>query len=108
MQRAVGGREEGEQVCGGTWDLLDPAQLREACRGIAADKVSAGGALTDCTVLNDLPQPYVTELDLRVASLPASAIEFLRQTMPSAQNDAGESEYNYERWIEEVFEQEGQ
>ena len=89
-------------------DQTSPAQLREAFRGIAADKVSAGGASTDWTVLNDLPQPYVTELDLRVASLPASAIEFLRQAMPSAPNDAGESEYDYERWIEEVFEQEGQ
>ncbi|KAI0357506.1 actinin-like protein [Trametes cingulata] len=69
-------------------DQTSPAQLREAFRGIAADK------------------PYVTELDLRVAHLPASAIEFLRQAMPSATNDVGEPEYDYERWIEEVFEQE--
>lgn len=59
-------------------------------------------------VLNRVLQPYVTELDLRVASLPASVIEFLRQAMPSSPNDAGEPEYDYERWIEEVFEQEGQ
>ncbi len=50
-------------------------------------------------------QPYVTELDLRVAHLPASAIEFLRQAMPSSQNDVGEAEYDYERWLDEVFEQ---
>lgn len=59
-------------------------------------------------ITDQLPQPYVTELDLRVASLPASAIEFLRQVMPSSLNEAGEPEYDYERWIEEVFEQEGQ
>ncbi|KAI0699926.1 actinin-like protein [Cerioporus squamosus] len=67
-------------------DQTSPAQLREAFRGIAADK------------------PYVTELDLRVAHLPASAIEFLRQAMPSSSNDVGEAEYDYERWLDEVFE----
>ncbi|KAI9058116.1 actinin-like protein [Trametes sanguinea] len=66
-------------------DQTSPAQLREAFRGIAADK------------------PYVTELDLRVAHLPANAIEFLRQAMPSSTNGVGEPEYDYERWIEEVF-----
>lgn len=45
----------------------------------------------------------MTELDLRVASLPAAAINFLRQAMPSGQNDAGEAEYDYERFIDEVF-----
>ncbi|KAI8994227.1 actinin-like protein [Trametes punicea] len=70
-------------------DQTSPAQLREAFRGIAADK------------------PYVTELDLRVAHLPASAIEFLRQAMPSSANGAGEPEYDYERWLDEVFEQDG-
>ncbi|KAI0826832.1 actinin-like protein [Trametes gibbosa] len=68
-------------------DQTSPAQLREAFRGIAADK------------------PYVTELDLRVAHLPASAIDFLRQAMPSAATDTGEPEYDYERWLDEVFEQ---
>ncbi|KAI0667757.1 actinin-like protein [Trametes maxima] len=68
-------------------DQTSPAQLRESFRGIAADK------------------PYVTELDLRVAHLPASAIEFLRQAMPSAENDVGEPQYDYERWLDEVFEQ---
>lgn len=55
-----------------------------------------------------LSQPYVTELDLRVAQLPATAIEFLRQAMPSASNGVGEPEYDYERWLDEVFEQDGQ
>ncbi|KAL7280110.1 hypothetical protein ACG7TL_006526 [Trametes sanguinea] len=66
-------------------DQTSPAQLREAFRGIAADK------------------PYVTELDLRVAHLPANAIDFLRQAMPSSANGAGEPEYDYERWLDEVF-----
>ncbi|KAJ8472448.1 hypothetical protein ONZ51_g8503 [Trametes cubensis] len=70
-------------------DQTSPAQLRESFRGIAGDK------------------PYVTELDLRVAHLPASAIEFLRQVMPSSTNDVGEPEYDYERWLDEVFEQDG-
>ena len=39
----------------------------------------------------------MTELDLRIASLPATAIYFLRQAMPSNQNDSGEAEYDYER-----------
>lgn len=57
------------------------------------------------TALNELLlQPYVTELDLRVAQVPASAIDFLRQAMPSYENDVGEPEYDYERWLDEVFE----
>jgi cofilin len=48
-------------------------------------------------------QPFVTELDLRIASLPAAAIDFLRQAMPSGKNDSGEAEYDYERFIDEVF-----
>ncbi|EIW59419.1 actinin-like protein [Trametes versicolor FP-101664 SS1] len=67
-------------------DQTSPEQLRESFRGIAADK------------------PYVTELDLRVAQVPASAIDFLRQAMPSYENDVGEPEYDYERWLDEVFE----
>ncbi|KAH9889930.1 actinin-like protein [Cubamyces lactineus] len=70
-------------------DQTSPAQLRESFRGIAGDK------------------PYVTELDLRVAHIPASAVEFLRQAMPSSTNDVGEPEYDYERWLDEVFEQDG-
>ena len=64
---------------------------------------------TSCTVQTSISlQPYVTELDLRVAHLPASAIEFLRQAMPSRSNDVGEPEYDYERWLDEVFEQDAQ
>ncbi|KAG5646521.1 hypothetical protein DXG03_003288 [Asterophora parasitica] len=68
-----------------TEDQTSPEQLREAFRGIATDK------------------PFVTELDLRIAHLPAPAIEYLREAMPSASNDTGEPEYDYERWLDDVF-----
>lgn len=45
----------------------------------------------------------MTELDLRIAQLPAPAVEYLREAMPRSQNDAGEPEYDYERWLDEVF-----
>lgn len=48
-------------------------------------------------------QPFVTELDLRIASLPVAVIDFLREAMPSGKNDAGEAEYDYERFIDDVF-----
>ncbi|EMD40209.1 hypothetical protein CERSUDRAFT_151252 [Gelatoporia subvermispora B] len=66
-------------------DQTSPEQLRDAFRGIAHEK------------------PYVTELDLRVAQLPASAIEYLRQAMPPLEGGTGEPEYDYEAWIDEVF-----
>ncbi|KAI0081627.1 actin cross-linking [Panus rudis PR-1116 ss-1] len=65
-------------------DQTSPAQLRESFRGIAADK------------------PFVTELDLRVAQLPQTAIDYLRQAMPKKENGEGEPEYDYEAWIEEA------
>ncbi|KAF7299650.1 hypothetical protein HMN09_00970400 [Mycena chlorophos] len=69
-----------------TEDQTSPEQLRESFRGIAADK------------------PYVTELDLRLAHLPAASIEYLREVMPrAAQDAAGEPEYDYESWITEAF-----
>ena len=83
-----------------------PDQLREAFRGIAKDKVCNVFFFDKKGLLRELipfPQPFVTELDLRIASLPAAAIDFLRQAMPSGQNDSGEAEYDYERFINEVF-----
>ncbi|KAJ6585261.1 actinin-like protein [Mycena capillaripes] len=68
-----------------TEDQTSPEQLREAFRGIAADK------------------PFVTELDLRLHHLPAPSIEYLSEVMPRAQNGAGEGEYDYERWLDDVF-----
>jgi len=66
-------------------DQTSPEQLRESFRGIATDK------------------PFVTEVDLRIAHLPQSAIEYLREVMPSKSNEAGELEYDYERWLDDVF-----
>ncbi|CAA7270705.1 unnamed protein product [Cyclocybe aegerita] len=68
-----------------TEDQTSPDQLREAFRGIAKDK------------------PFVTELDLRLAHLPAVAIDYLRDAMPSGRNEAGEAEFDYEAFIDEVF-----
>ncbi|EJC97825.1 actin cross-linking [Fomitiporia mediterranea MF3/22] len=65
-----------------TEDQTTPDQLREAFRGIAGDK------------------PFVTELDLRVAHLPASAVEYLRDAMPSTENELGETLLDYEAWLD--------
>lgn len=35
--------------------------------------------------------------------LPAPSIEYLSEVMPRAQNAAGEAEYDYERWLDDVF-----
>ena len=81
-----------------------PDQLREAFRGIAKDKVcNRFFDKRPCVRTKPFPQPFVTELDLRIASLPAAAIDFLRQAMPGGRNDSGEAEYDYERFIDEVF-----
>jgi len=68
-----------------TEDQTSLDQLREAFHGIASNK------------------PLLTELDLRLAHLPAGAIEYLREVMPSTLNEAGEPEYDYDRWLDEVF-----
>ncbi|KAF8133841.1 calponin homology domain-containing protein [Boletus edulis] len=66
-------------------DQTSPEQLRDSFRGIAADK------------------PFVTELDMRLAQLPVSAIDYLREVLPSSKNEAGEPEYDYETWLHDVF-----
>jgi len=53
--------------------------------------------------LTSIAQQFVTELDLRLAHLPPAAIEYLREAMPSGKNGAGEAQYDYEKFIEEVF-----
>ncbi|KZW01516.1 hypothetical protein EXIGLDRAFT_64789 [Exidia glandulosa HHB12029] len=68
-----------------TEDQTTPAQLREAFRGIAMDK------------------PIVTELDLRMAVLPAATIDYLRQVMPQVGMDGDEPVYDYEAWLDNVF-----
>lgn len=50
-----------------------------------------------------LQQPFVTELDLRVAQLPQGAIDYLREAMPIIENGDGEPGFDYDAWIEEVF-----
>ncbi|KAL5482450.1 AIN1_2 [Sanghuangporus weigelae] len=69
-----------------TEDQTTHDQLREAFRGIANDK------------------PFVTELDLRVAHLPVSAVEYLREAMPSTVNENGETLLDYDAWLDRVFE----
>lgn len=68
-----------------TEDQTTPDQLRDAFRGIAGDK------------------PFVTELDLRLAHLPQGAVDYLREVIPSAPNEAGEAMYDYEAWLDAVF-----
>ena len=54
--------------------------------------------------LTSFTQPYVTELDLRLAHIPASGIEFLREAMPSIPNEVGEPQYDFAGWLDSVFE----
>ncbi|KAG0704246.1 calponin homology domain-containing protein [Suillus ampliporus] len=68
-----------------TEDQTSPEQLRESFRGIAGDK------------------PFVTELDMRLAQLPVSAVDYLREVIPSTTNEVGEPEYDYETWLQDVF-----
>lgn len=68
-----------------TEDQTSPDQLRESFRGIAGNK------------------PFVTELDLRLAQLPLSAVDYLSEVIPSTKNEVGEPEYDYETWLRDVF-----
>ncbi|KAG1745881.1 uncharacterized protein EDB91DRAFT_1119273 [Suillus paluster] len=68
-----------------TEDQTSPEQLRESFRGIAGDK------------------PFVTELDMRLAQLPLSAVDYLREVIPSTTNEVGEPEYDYDTWLQDVF-----
>ena len=82
-------------------DQTSPDQLREAFRGIAGDKVRF--SLVSDVIVADSPQPFVTELDLKVAHLPAAAIEYLREVMPCAPDEIGEPQFDYEAWLDRVF-----
>jgi len=68
-----------------TEDQTSPEQLRESFRGIAGNK------------------PFVTELDLRLAQLPVSAVDYLSEVIPSTNNEVGEPQYDYETWLQDVF-----
>lgn len=48
-------------------------------------------------------QPFVTELDMRLAQLPVGAIDYLREVLPLSNNEVGEPEYDYETWLHDVF-----
>lgn len=41
---------------------------------------------------------------MRLAHLPTSAIDYLREVLPSKANEAGDPEYDYETWLRDVFE----
>jgi len=87
-----------------TEDQTSPEQLRESFRGIAKDKVCASHyARISTTANNFFAQPYVTELDLRMAHLPAASIDYLREAMPRSENESVEAEFDYDRFIDEVF-----
>ncbi|CCO29137.1 Alpha-actinin A AltName: Full=Actin-binding protein A [Rhizoctonia solani AG-1 IB] len=66
-----------------TEDQTSPSQLRDAFRGLAGDK------------------PFVTEVDLRAALLPPTAVEYLQQAMP--RRGGSDSEFDYEAWLDDVF-----
>lgn len=40
---------------------------------------------------------------MRLAQLPVSAIDYLREVLPSSQDEVGEPEYDYEAWLHDVF-----
>lgn len=84
-------------------DQTSREQLLEAFRGIASDKVCKRPSAVVARSSPKNLQPVVTELDLRVAQLPAPAIEYLRNAIPSVPNEVGEPEYDYVRWLDEVF-----
>ena len=91
-----------------TEDQTSPDQLREAFRGIATDKVRSpfySSPLDAQQTFIDaaFAQPFVTELDLRIAHLPARAIDYLREVIPSKLSETGDPEYDYERWLDDVF-----
>jgi hypothetical protein len=68
-----------------TEDQTSIDQLREAFQGVAGNK------------------PFVTELDLRLAHVPAGWIDYLREVIPATPNEVGEPQYDYEAWLHSVF-----
>jgi len=48
-------------------------------------------------------QPFVTELDLRLAQVPGHSIDYLKEAIPLKNGEVGEPEYDYETWLDEVF-----
>jgi cofilin len=79
--------------------------LLESFQGIAHSKVCFIVCLKNSGELTETfsPQPFVTELDLRLAHVPQAAIDYLVKAMPSGPNESGEPEYDYVGWLNEVF-----
>lgn len=48
-------------------------------------------------------QPFVTELDLKVALLPVSAVEYLRDAMPKVKSETSSDAFDYEAWLDTIF-----
>ncbi|TEB22992.1 actin cross-linking [Coprinellus micaceus] len=69
-----------------TEDQTTPTQLLESFQGIAHSK------------------PFITELDLRLAHIPQSSIDYLLNAMPSSPppDDGAEPEYDYVGWLDEA------
>jgi hypothetical protein len=40
---------------------------------------------------------------LRLAHIPAGAVDYLREVMPTRENGAGELEFDYDAWLDSVF-----
>ncbi|KAF5309603.1 hypothetical protein D9611_013983 [Ephemerocybe angulata] len=73
-------------LVGITEDQTTPDQVLESFQGIAHSK------------------PFITELDLRLASIPQASIDYLLKAMPGrAPEEGGEAEYDYVGWLDEVF-----
>ena len=41
---------------------------------------------------------------MRLAHIPAGAVDYLREVMPATQDGTGEPEYDYDAWLDSVFE----
>jgi hypothetical protein len=69
--------------------------------------VLPGTRCADCFIQDHVlstdifPKPFVTEVDLRAALLPPTAVEYLQQAMP--RRPGSETEFDYEAWLDDVF-----
>ena len=85
-----------------TEDQTTPEQLRDAFRVLANDKVKCAHTVSTTHRLTPI-QPFVTELDLRLAQIPGPSIDYLKEAVPSKNKEVGELEYDYETWLDQVF-----
>lgn len=85
-----------------TEDQTTPEQLRDAFRVLANDKVKSPYIVQATRHLTPI-QPFVTELDLRLAQVPGHSIDYLKEAIPLKNGEVGEPEYDYETWLDQVF-----